>query len=95
MMTPDKIAHFEQMGFPDYFRVEIIVAKVLGLAAVLVPRVPLRIKDWAYAGYGIVLISASLAHLHVGDPIANVLEPLGFLVILAISNTYLHRRNQA
>ncbi len=55
---------FTHLGFPSYFRVELGIAKLLGVAALLAP-VPARVKEWAYAGFGITLISASLAHFVV------------------------------
>ena len=82
---------WEHLGFPDYFRTELVVVKILGLIVLLIPQIPARIKEWAYAGFGIVLISASVAHFSTGDPILNVVEPLGFFVILAVSNVYLHK----
>jgi DoxX-like protein len=95
MLTPAKVEAMARLGFPDYFRIELIAAKVFGLIALLLPRVPVRIKEWAYAGYGIILVSASVAHWHAGDPLVNVVEPLTFLVILAVSNVYLHKMNPA
>jgi hypothetical protein len=57
---------FQHLGFPDYFRVELAVAKLLGVMLLVVP-VPPRIKEWAYAGFAITLGSALIAHLSVGD----------------------------
>lgn len=59
-------AAFAHLGFPDYFRVELSWAKVLGVAMILAP-VPDRLKEWAYAGLAIDLASALIAHLSVGD----------------------------
>lgn len=83
--------HYKHLGFPDYFRGELLVLKIAGLLVLLIPQVPLRMKEWAYAGFGIVLISACVAHFNSGDRIDNVLEPLIWLVILAISNRYLYK----
>ncbi len=46
---------------PDYFRIELSWAKFAGLAALLVPMVPARLKEWAYAGFAIKLVSALIA----------------------------------
>src|SRR4029434_4911000 len=51
-------------GFPDYFRVELAWAKLLGVVLLLAP-VPARLKEWAYAGFAITLGSALIAHLSV------------------------------
>jgi hypothetical protein len=37
-----------QMGFTAYFRVELALAKLLGIVLLLSP-VPARLKEWAYA----------------------------------------------
>jgi hypothetical protein len=57
---------FGHLGFPDYFRVELSWAKVLGIALLLAP-VPARLKEWAHAGFVITLVSALVAHLSMGD----------------------------
>ena len=57
---------FTRLGFPSYFRVELSLAKLLGVALLLAP-VPARLKEWAYAGFAIDLFSALVAHLSVGD----------------------------
>jgi hypothetical protein len=57
---------FRHLGFPDYFRVELSWAKFLGIVVLLAP-VPARLKEWAYAGFAITLVSALIAHLTVGD----------------------------
>jgi DoxX-like family len=57
---------FTHLGFPSYFRVELSLAKLLGVALILAP-VPARLKEWAYAGFAINLASALIAHLSVGD----------------------------
>jgi DoxX-like family len=36
---------FTQLGFPDYFRVELAWAKLLGVVLLLAP-VPARLKEW-------------------------------------------------
>ena len=57
---------FTRLGFPSYFRVELSLAKLLGVALLLAP-VPARLKEWAYAGFAITLASGLVAHLSVGD----------------------------
>jgi hypothetical protein len=57
---------FARLGFPDYFRVELAWAKLLGVVLLLAP-VPARLKEWAYAGFAITLGSALIAHLAIGE----------------------------
>ena len=66
LTLPQVAEAFRHLGFPDYFRVELSWAKFLGVAVLLAP-VPARLKEWAYAGFAITLVSALIAHLAVGD----------------------------
>ena len=66
LSLPQVAEMFTHLGFPAYFRVELSLAKLLGVALLLAP-VPARLKEWAYAGFAINLVSALIAHLSVGD----------------------------
>ncbi len=66
LFLPQVADAFTHLGFPDYFRVEVSWAKLVGIALLLAP-VPARLKEWAYAGFAIDLGSAIFAHLSVGD----------------------------
>jgi len=66
LRLPQVAAMFTHLGFPDYFRVELSWAKVLGVVLLMAP-VPARLKEWAYAGFAITLASALIAHFSVGD----------------------------
>lgn len=90
--NPQVVDGFKQMGFPDYFRVELGVAKILAVLALVIPQIPNRIKEWAYAGLGIVFISASIAHSGHGDTIDKVITPMVVLAILAVSYIYKEKR---
>src|SRR5689334_25057586 len=54
LRLPQVAAMFTHLGFPDYFRIELSWAKVLGVALLLVP-VRGWLKEWAYAGFAITL----------------------------------------
>lgn len=82
---------FAHLGLPDYFRIELTIAKTLGLLALLIPAVPAKIKEFAYFGFGITLISASIAHFSVGDGMLFVIDPLLFLGSLMVSYSYFDR----
>jgi hypothetical protein len=82
---------FVHLGFPSYFRIELAVAKVLGVIVLLLPVIPTRLKDFAYTGFAITFISAFIAHLSSGDPISIAFVPLVFLGILVVSYIYLHK----
>jgi hypothetical protein len=89
-MGPMKGA-FTHLGFPDYFRIELTVAKVLGVFVLLMPGIPSKAREFAYAGFAITLISASIAHFSSGDPIVFVIDPLLFLGALGVSYVYFNK----
>jgi len=66
LRLPQVAEAFTHLGFPAYFRVELALVKLVGVALLLAP-VPARLKEWAYAGFAITLGSALVAHLSVGD----------------------------
>ena len=83
LTNPEVKQGFQHLGFPDYFRVELAIAK--GLAAIAL-WLPVRLlKETAYIGLSISFVSAFIAHLNVGDPIFNTVYPLIILMILVIS----------
>ena len=82
---------FEHLGYPAYFRVELAVAKVLGVLVLLAP-VSFRLKEWAYAGFAFTFVSAFIGHTALGDAVGERLAPLIMLVLLAASYVLCHRR---
>ena len=90
---PDVKQGFVHLGFPDYFRVELAVAKLLGAVILLTP-VATRFKEWANAGFGIVLISAFIAHTAAGDPLSMRIGPLVALALLLASYITWHKKQQ-
>jgi hypothetical protein len=100
LVLPQAAQAFTRLGFPSaWFRVELSWAKVAGAAALLVPMVPARgiiytIKEWAYAGFAINLISALIAHLSISDrPQAFV--PSAMTSVLWALSYFFWRRLQA
>src|SRR6266446_7581449 len=82
---------FVHLGYPGYFRIELTVAKVLGVLALLIPGIPRKAKEFAYFGFAITLISASIAHFSVGDSLPFVVDPLLFLGALITSYVYFNK----
>ena len=66
LSLPQVAEAFTHLGFPDYFRVELALAKLLGVVLLLAP-VAAQLKEWAYASFAITLGSALIAHFAVGD----------------------------
>jgi len=62
----------EGLGYPLYFIPFIGVAKILGVAAILIPGYP-KIKEWAYAGLLFDLSGATYSITSSGQPAANLI----------------------
>ena len=79
---PQGAQAFARLGFlGGYFRVELSLAKLVGIALLLIPMIPARLKEWAYAGFAINLISAVIAHASISDrPLAFVPSTLTSLL---------------
>jgi hypothetical protein len=84
LKLPQVAQAFVHLGFPAYFRVELAWAKFAGIAALLAP-VPARVKEWAYAGFAITLVSALIAHVSLGDGVEAWGWAAGTLVLWAAS----------
>lgn len=83
LSNPDLKVAFQHLGFPDYFRIELAIAK--GLAAIAL-WVPVRlVREVAYIGLSISFVSAFIAHLVMGDSMVHTVYPLIVLVILCVS----------
>jgi len=91
LINPQLVADFIHLGFPDYLRIELAFAKTIGALVLIIPKIPVRMKEWAYAGFGINLISASFAHFMSGDSAIYIVFPFVFVVILVFSNRYLYK----
>jgi hypothetical protein len=90
--NPQAAHAFTRLGFvSSAFRVELSVAKVLGVLALLFPVVPARVKEWAYAGFGINLVSALIAHASIHDRNASFV-PSTITLLLGACSYVLWRR---
>ncbi len=85
---------FHHLGYPDYFRKELAIAKLIGVVCLLAPFTP-RVKEWTYAGFTIIFISAFVAHTSSGDPAAAWMAPVIFLALLAVSYITYHKKQTA
>jgi hypothetical protein len=71
------------LGYPPYFANLLGFGKAAGVCVFLMPGIP-KLKEWAYVGFGITIISAAYSHLLSGDG-WMALDPLFFFVMLITS----------
>jgi uncharacterized membrane protein YphA (DoxX/SURF4 family) len=81
---------FKMLGYPQYMLPFIGVAKLLGVAALLIPGFP-RLKEWAYAGLFFDLAGAVYSGLSVGGFHPQMPTMLVPFALMAISYIYYHK----
>jgi hypothetical protein len=82
--APVMAQHVTALGYPAYLQQFLGVAKMLGAAVILLPRLS-RLKEWAYAGMTFDLVGATYSHVAHGDAAAELLLPVVLLILLATS----------
>jgi len=80
----EEVNMMTHLGYPLYFLTIIGVWKMLGVAAVLIPKVPL-VKEWAYAGFFFAMSGAVVSHFAVGDGAKEFFGPVLLLILTVIS----------
>jgi hypothetical protein len=81
------------LGYPPYFGNALVVFKVLGVLVLIIPQVPKRIKEWAYAGFAFDFIFATISHGAVDGINGQTFMPLIIFAILVVSYIYYHKLN--
>ncbi|MEL6657068.1 MAG: DoxX family protein [Bacteroidota bacterium] len=79
----------KDLGFPDFFRIQLGVLKIIAAVVLLIPNIPTYVKDWAYAGVGLFIITAIVAHIAHRDSMMITLFLLVLFGVLAVSRYYL------
>ena len=81
--SPQAVQGFAHVGYPQQLRIILGIAKPLGAIALLAPGL-VRVKEWAYAGFGFAWICAFFAHRLAGDG-PTAFGPLVLLALLVVS----------
>jgi hypothetical protein len=79
------------LGYPLYFGNALVVFKVLGTLLLIIPAIPKKLKELAYAGFIFDFIFASISHFAVDGLGFEGFFPLVVLAILMVSYTYYHK----
>lgn len=86
------VQSLELLGFPAYVATILGVWKLGGAVVVLAPGLK-RLKEWAYAGIVIDLVSAVASHALNGDAIDQIMPPL-VLTVIALGSYFLRPDNR-
>lgn len=89
--SKESLEAIQHLGYPVYFITIFTVFKVLGGLALIIPQVPARVKEWAYAGFAIDFICASASYFVVDGFGFFALFPLIIFLVLIVSYIYYNK----
>jgi uncharacterized membrane protein len=84
ILRPETLRGMSELGYPAYFVQLLGFWKVLGVAALLVPRFP-RLKEWAYAGIFFNMTGAAFSHVATGSAAWHLSVTLSFALLTLVS----------
>jgi hypothetical protein len=78
------VEDFRQLGYPEYLLTVLGVAKLAGIAALWLRRMP-TLVEWAYAGFTFDFGGAAISQLISGKSMIAALPPMLCATLLAVS----------
>lgn len=78
------------LGLPEWFRWETSIGNIIGGLILVLPVYP-RLKEWAYVAFGIMYISALIAHLSIDGFVLGSFMPVVTFGILVVSYITYHK----
>lgn len=94
MNDPFALEGTGHLGIPYWLHAEVSIGSFIGGLLLIVPKIPVRIREWAYVALGIVYFSAFIAHVSVDGFSAMALSPLVNFVVLVTSYITFHKLNK-
>ena len=89
--TEMAIQGITHLGYPLYFVTMLTVFKVLGTLALIIPQVPSRVKEWAYAGFMIDFLAAFFSIVAVDGLGVTAILPVVAVALLILSYVSYHK----
>jgi len=83
-VAPPGVYGIKYLGYPVYFLTILGVWKILGVVAVLIPKLPL-LKEWAYAGFFFAMSGAAISHIILRDPMSELFPSVLLLILTLVS----------
>lgn len=84
MRIPEGVEAVSRLGYPSYLLTILGIWKILGVAAILAPKLPL-LKEWAYAGFFFVASGAMISHIFMSEPFGQIFPSVLLLVLTVVS----------
>jgi hypothetical protein len=81
-LAKEGISH---LGYPEYFGTALVIFKILGALILIIPKLPRKLKELAYAGFTFNFLFASISHGAVDGVNFQTFFPFIILGILATS----------
>src|SRR6266851_1789567 len=83
------VENIHRLGYPDYFRTLLGIAKLLGVAALFAPGARV-LREWAYAGFTFDMSAAIASHLLSGVQVLHA-APAVLSLALVLTSYFLRR----
>lgn len=93
LFSKNTIEGIKELGFPNFFRIELAVLKIIAVVVLLTPTMPSQVKEWGYAGIFLFLLTAIVAHIAHKDNVWITVINILFIVLLATSYYCMHKLN--
>jgi hypothetical protein len=84
LKVKSEVDNITSLGYPVYFLTILGAWKILGVAAVLIPKFAL-LKEWAYAGFFFAMSGAIFSYIASGSSVEKIFPPLLLLALTVIS----------
>lgn len=88
---PDSQQAMAHLGYPGYFGLMLALFKLAGGLALIIPQVPRKIKEWAYAGFGLDFIAAIYSMIAVDGVVPTAFFPVIAFAVLTASYISYHK----
>ncbi len=85
------IEGLKELGFPNFFRIQLGILKLIAAILLIVPNIPIILKEWSYAGVSLFFITALVAHIAHKDSIFITMLLFILIAIHAMSYHYYHK----
>jgi uncharacterized membrane protein YphA (DoxX/SURF4 family) len=78
------VERMSALHYPVYLLTLLGVWKILGVIAVLLPKLPI-LKEWAYAGFFFAMSGAAFSHIASGSPFSETFPSILLLILTIVS----------
>lgn len=92
LTSPEAKEGATHLGLPTWFSYESSIGSFIGGLILLIPMWK-RLKEWAYVGFGIMYISALIAHTVIDGFGAKAISAIVIFGILLTSYIFYHKIN--